>query len=71
MSGLGAVFENEPLEEMVEPPVGRTETLVGLVLGGHGTPRNPTPPEVKPGRVETERTATEDCLKAGGDDFLV
>lgn len=79
------MFENEPLEELVEPlvgliepPVGRTETLVGLinpmerpVLGGHGTPRNPTPPLPKPGVVETERAAAEDCLKAGGDDFLV
>ena len=48
MSGLGAVFENEALEE--------------LVVGGQGTPRSPTPPEVKPGRVETERAAAEDCL---------
>jgi hypothetical protein len=57
VSGLGAGFENEPLEK--------------LVFGGHGTPRSPTPEEVKPGRVETERVTAEDCLKIGGDDFLV
>ena len=55
MSGLGAVFENEPLEGLIE-------TLERPVLGGHGAPRNPTPLEVKPGRVETERAAAEDCL---------
>jgi hypothetical protein len=49
------VFENEALEGLIE-------TLERPVLGGHGTPRSPTPPEVKPGRVETERATAEDCL---------
>jgi len=78
VSGLGAEFENEPLEELIEPPVAPTEPLVGLIipletleLGGHGTPRNPTPPLLKPGVVETVRAAAEECLTAGGDDFLV
>ena len=64
MSGLGAEFENEPLEGLVE-------TLEGLVLGGQGKPLVATPPLPKEGVVETERATAEDCLKAGGDDFLV
>ena len=85
MSGLGAEFENEPLEGLVEPlkglvdalerqieALGATmETLEGLVLGGQGKPLVATPPLPKEGVVETERATAEDCLKAGGDDFLV
>ena len=77
MSGLGAEFENEPLEELIDPPVAPTETLVGLiipperlVIGGHGKPLVATPLLPKEGVAEKERAATEDCPKAREDDFL-
>ena len=56
MSGLGAEFENDPPER--------------LVIGGHGKPLVATPLLPKEGVAEKERAATEDCLKAGEDDFL-
>jgi len=56
VSVLGAEFEKDPPER--------------LLIGGHGKPLVATPLLPKEGVVEKERAATEDCLKAGEDDFL-